>query len=89
MWQVAAVAGGALSERDRRIVRLKIMHISCKFKSAISREGDRERGREKVGERKRADKRQNELSERLAGICATYAAARWWHGWCQAVACPP
>lgn len=54
MWQVAAVAGGALSERDRRIVRLKIMHISCKFKSAISQEGDRERGRvaeERVGKR--------------------------------------
>lgn len=79
MWQVAAVAGGALSERDRRIVRLKIMHISCKFKSAISREGDRVRERERERRRRRrADKRQNELSERLAGICATYAAGCCW-----------
>lgn len=74
MWQVAAVAGGALSERDRRIVRLKIMHISCKFKSAISREGDRERerGREKVGEREsrqKAKRIERTFGRHMRNIC--------------------
>lgn len=63
MWQVAAVAGGALSERDRRIVRLKIMHISCKFKSAISREGDRKR-EERVGKRGSEREREGEGESR-------------------------